>query len=90
MKNPMSRNKILTTILMALVLTLVNGLSAQEFESVNVTNVARAETDIAIQRMYDLAEDYGKLFHLRTPTPIDMQTLVTAIGFRHNDGCRFA
>ena len=76
MKNPMSRNQKLTTILMALVLTLVNGLSAQELESVNVTNVARAETDIAIQRMYDLTEGFGKFYHLRTPTPIDMQPVI--------------
>ena len=76
MKNLMSRNKILTTILMALVLTLVNGLSAQELESVNVTNLARAETDIAIQRMYDLTEGYGMFYHLRTPTPIDMQPVI--------------
>jgi len=51
-------------------------LSSQETTPVTVKTVARAETDIAIQKMYDLADGFGKMFHLRTPTPIDMQKVI--------------
>ena len=53
-----------------------NVLSAQEKEAVTVKTVARAETDIAIQRMYDLTGGFGILYHLRTPTPIDQQPVI--------------
>jgi len=51
-------------------------LSAQETVPVTVKDIARAETDIAIQRMYDLAGGFGKIYHLRTPTPIDQQPVI--------------
>ena len=51
-------------------------LSAQEKANVNVKTLARAETDIAIQKMYALTGGYGKFYHLRTPTPLDMQTVI--------------
>ena len=51
-------------------------LSAQETTPVTVKTVARAETDIAIQRMYDMAGGYGEFYHLRIPTPIDKQPVI--------------
>jgi len=51
-------------------------LSAQETTPVTVKTVARAETDIAIQKMYDMVGGFGELFHLRTPTPIDKQPVI--------------
>ncbi len=51
-------------------------LHAQEKEVVNVKTLARAESDIAIQKMYALTGGYGKFSHLRTPTPIDKQTVI--------------
>jgi len=51
-------------------------LSAQETTPVTVKTVAHAETDIAIQKMYDMAGGFGELFHLRTPTPIDKQAVI--------------
>lgn len=42
---------------------------------VNVENFARAETDTAIRKFVDLA-GLANWFHLRTPTPIDQQTVI--------------
>ena len=55
MKNLKSCNNKIAAVMVGLFL-LTNVLWAQEKEAVNVTNVARAETDIAIQRMYDLTD----------------------------------
>ena len=65
-----------TVFLMALIVILPAILSAQETTPVTVKTLARAETDIAIQQMYDLSGGFGKLFHLREPTPIDMQKVI--------------
>ena len=62
--------------LMALLVIFPVILHAQETTPVTVKTLARAETDIAIQQMYDLAGGFGKLFHLREPTPIDMQKVI--------------
>lgn len=39
-------------------------------KNVNVSNFVRAETDVAIKRLYDIV-GLGTCFHLRAPTPID-------------------
>lgn len=44
-------------------------------EVVNVSNFARAESDVAIKKVYD-AVGFGTWFHLRAPTPIDQQTVI--------------
>jgi len=65
-----------TVILAVILFIFPTFLSAQETTPVTVKTVARAETDIAIQKMYALTGGYGKLFHLRTPTPIDQQPVI--------------
>ena len=42
---------------------------------VNVANFARAESDAAIKKMYDMV-GLGTWFHLRVPTPIDQQNVI--------------
>lgn len=49
---------------------------AQEKMSVNVKNVARAETDLAIKKLYETSGGFGRLFHYRTPTPIKDQPVI--------------
>ena len=65
-----------TTVFIAVLFIFPAILSAQETTPVTVKTVTRAETDFAIKQMYDLAGGFGKLFHLRTPTPIDMQKII--------------
>ena len=65
-----------TVILAFLLLLFTNMLYAQDLMPVTVKTVARAETDIALKKMYALTGDYGKFYHLRTPTPIDKQTVI--------------
>ena len=75
MKNLLNLKKW-TTVFIAVLFIFPAILSAQESTPVTVKTVARAETDFAIKQMYDLAGGFGKLFHLRTPTPIDMQKII--------------
>jgi hypothetical protein len=42
---------------------------------VTVANFARAETDVAIKKVYDMV-GMGNWLHLRAPTPIDQQTII--------------
>ena len=63
-------------ILAVLLIISTNVLVAQDLMPVTVKTVARAETDIALKKMYALTGDYGKFYHLRTPTPIDKQTVI--------------
>ena len=44
-------------------------------KDVNVSNFARAESDVAIKKVYD-AVGFGTWFHLRAPTPIDQQKVI--------------
>lgn len=44
-------------------------------KDVNVTNFARAESDIAIKKIYDMV-GLGTWFHHRALTPIDQQTVI--------------
>ncbi|MFC2036940.1 DUF1254 domain-containing protein [Chloroflexota bacterium] len=44
-------------------------------KDVNVSNFTRAETDVAIKKIYDMV-GLGNWLHLRAPTPIDQQTVI--------------
>jgi len=44
-------------------------------KNVNVSNFARAESDVAIKRIYDMI-GLNTWFHLRAPTPIDQQKVI--------------
>jgi hypothetical protein len=44
-------------------------------KDVNVTNFTRAETDVAIKKIYDMV-GLGNWLHLRAPTPIDQQKVI--------------
>ena len=44
-------------------------------KNVNVANFARAESDVAIKKMYDIV-GLGTWFHLRAPTPLDRQEVI--------------
>ena len=65
-----------TTSVLFVLFMLPAILFAQETTPVNVKNVARAETDLAIQTLYDLSGGFGQFYHFRTPTPIDNQPVI--------------
>ena len=44
-------------------------------EEVTVDNFVRAETDMTMRR-YEAAGGFGKMFHLRLPTPLDAQDVI--------------
>jgi len=44
-------------------------------KDVNVANFTRAESDVAIKKVYDMV-GLGTWFHLRAPTPIDQQNVI--------------
>jgi len=44
-------------------------------KNVNVANFTRAETDVAIKKIYDMV-GMGNWVHLRAQTPIDQQTVI--------------
>ena len=60
-------------IFAALILTSETGVLASE--AVTVDNFVRAETDMTFKR-YESAGGFGKMFHLRQPTPIDKQGVI--------------
>ena len=43
---------------------------------VNISNFARAETDLAIKKIHHLAGGFGRWFHLRQPVPLDQQEVI--------------
>ena len=43
---------------------------------VNISNFARAESDVAIRKTYDATGGFGRWFHFRAPTPIDNQPVI--------------
>ena len=45
-------------------------------QDVNISNFTRAESDVAIKKMYHTAGGFGRWFHLRAPTPIDNQPVI--------------
>ena len=44
-------------------------------KDVNVSNFARAESDVAIKRVYDMV-GLGTWIHFRAPTPLDQQKVI--------------
>ena len=44
-------------------------------KDVNVANFVRAESDVAIKKIYDIV-GLSTWFHNRTPTPIDQQNVI--------------
>jgi hypothetical protein len=44
-------------------------------KDVNVSNFVRAETDVAIKKVYDIV-GLGTWLHNRAPTPIDQQNVI--------------
>lgn len=66
----------ITILVFVLAIFLPSLISAQETQAVTVKTVARAESDLAIKKMYALTGGFGKFYHLRTPTPIDKQTVI--------------
>ncbi|HSR31194.1 MAG TPA: DUF1254 domain-containing protein, partial [Anaerolineae bacterium] len=44
-------------------------------KDVNVSNFARAESDVAIKKVYDMV-GLGIWLHFRAPTPIDQQKVI--------------
>jgi hypothetical protein len=44
--------------------------------NVNISNFARAETDMAIEKIHHLAGGFGRWFHLRQPVPLDQQEVI--------------
>ena len=50
-------------------------MAATDSTLVTIDNFVRAESDTAIQKVYDVV-GLGKLFHIRTPTPLDQQNVI--------------
>ncbi len=50
-------------------------MAATDSKTVNIDSFVRAESDTAIQKVYDLA-GLGKFFHIRTPVPLDQQKVI--------------
>ena len=44
-------------------------------QDVNIANFARAESDVAIKKIYDIT-GFGAWLHGRSPTPIDNQPVI--------------
>lgn len=55
---------------------LVCATQTGKAEPITLDTLVRAETDTAMRSTVKLAGGVGKLFHLRTPTPIDKQTII--------------
>lgn len=63
------------TICVLVVGMLGSTQSAWASETVTVDNFVRAETDMTMRR-YEAAGGFGKMFHLRQPTPLDKQDVI--------------
>ncbi len=59
-------------------ITLVVSKPTLAQETVTVDNFVRAETDMTLKRYVDQGA-FGKLLHLRQPTPIDKQDVIRMI-----------
>ena len=57
------------------ILFLIIASSSWAAEKVTVDNFVRAETDMTFKR-YEKAGGFGKMFHLRQPTPLDKQDVI--------------
>ncbi|MGC9494483.1 DUF1254 domain-containing protein, partial [Vibrio genomosp. F10] len=54
---------------------LISTTSVWANEKVTVDNFVRAETDMTMKR-YEAAGGFGKMFHIRQPTPLDKQDVI--------------
>ncbi len=73
----MKLNMKACTVALALSLLLpLTAVHAQDARSVTVETFVRAESDTAIRNIYDQVGGLGKFGHLRTPTPLDNQTII--------------
>ena len=78
----MKTNKHLNTIktlvaalVVSIALLMSYPVAAKDRQSVTVKTFVRAETDVAIKRVYDQI-GFNKWFHIRVPTPIDKQDVI--------------
>jgi len=80
-KNNFILNQLVTvrlaaTLFFSTTVVLAPGLaSADDTTPVTVKTFTRAESDVAIKRVYD-AVGFSKFFHIRVPTPIDQQNVI--------------
>lgn len=49
---------------------------AADSQPVTIKTFIRAETDVAIKKIYDVAGEVNKIMHIRIPTPIDKQDVI--------------
>lgn len=76
MKKLTSTTIFLAIVTMAIVVTIIpNTGMADGKEPVTIDNFVRAESDTAIQKVYNVV-GLGKFLHIRTPTPLDKQTVI--------------
>ncbi|MCJ7557487.1 MAG: DUF1254 domain-containing protein [Gammaproteobacteria bacterium] len=67
--------RIVGILIVLPVILLARPMEAWASEKVTVDNFVRAETDMTFKR-YESAGGFGKMFHLRQPTPIDKQDVI--------------
>ena len=68
--------KAFTAALALSLFSSLTGVHAQAAPPITIDNYVRAESDTAIRNIYNLAGGIGKFGHLRTPTPLDNQTII--------------
>jgi hypothetical protein len=72
-------NKLCAGLILAVAATLLIGPAAYAADApitVNVDNYARAETDMQIDRMLEMAKGVNHWTHNRLPTPLDKQNVI--------------
>ena len=67
--------RIVGFLIVVSVVFLAQPVDAWASEKVTVDNFVRAETDMTFRR-YESAGGFGKMFHLRQPTPLDKQDVI--------------
>ena len=70
-----SKTVMLTALFAVLCFLFPKMISAQDLEPVTVHTFVRAESDVAIKKIYDLL-GFNKWFHLRAPVAIDEQKVI--------------
>ncbi len=68
--------KAVTAALALSLLLPLTAVRAQVAQPITIDIFVRAESDTAIRNIYNLAGGIGKFGHLRTPTPLDNQTII--------------
>ncbi len=63
------------TLALSLLLPLT-AVRAQVAQPITIDTFVRAESDTAIRNIYNQGGGQGKFLHLRTPTPLDNQTII--------------